>query len=102
MNEYRPGHLDLVIKCERTNELWRGAAHAGQPLREFCARFDLDIGGEPAQHIIEQRYLFVRIAARTSREQISDPVNDFEAMSGTGGGNRADSSSSTDRLSARA
>ena len=54
MNEYRPGHLDLVIKCERTNELWRGAAHAGQPLREFCARFDLDIGGEPAQHIIEQ------------------------------------------------
>ena len=90
MNEHRTRHLDLVIKCERTNELWRGAAHAGQPLRELCARFDLDISGEPAQHIIEQRYLFVRIAARTSREQISDPVNDFEAMSGTGGGNRAD------------
>jgi hypothetical protein len=39
-----------------------GAAHAGQPLRELCARFDLDISGEPAQHIVEQRYLFVRIA----------------------------------------
>ena len=59
-------------------------------LRELCARFDLDIGGEPAQHVIKQRDLFVRIAARSSRKQISDPVNDFEAMFGTGAGNRAD------------
>src|SRR6478672_1516772 len=102
MNEYRPGHLDLVIKCERTNELWRGAAHTGQPLREFCARFDLDIGGEPAQHIIEQRYLFVRIAARTSREQISDPVNDLRRCPALAVATGLISSSSTDRLSARA
>ena len=102
MNEHRTGHFDLVIKCERTNEVWRGAAHAGQPLRELCASFDLDISGEPAQHIIEQRYLFVRIAARTSREQISDPVNDFEASPALAVATGLISSSSTDRLSARA
>ena len=51
-------------------------------LRKLCARLDLDIGGELFEHVIEQRNLVKRIAARTRREQIGDTLNDPEALVG--------------------
>jgi hypothetical protein len=54
--------------------------HSSQPVGEFCTRLDLDIGAEPAQHIIEQRNLLVGVTARTGRKEIGDPVNDSDAV----------------------
>ena len=52
----------------------------GQMLGKLCARLDLDVGGELLEHVVEQRDLFVRIAARARRKQIGDALKDPQAL----------------------
>ena len=53
--------------------------------RKLCARLDLDVGGELLEHVIEQRNLVVRIAARARRKQIGDTLKDPQALVGAAG-----------------
>jgi hypothetical protein len=59
-------------------------------VREFCAHLNLDISRELLQHVIEQRNLLARIAARTRHEQVGDALKYPQALFHTAGGNRAD------------
>ena len=53
---------------------------AGQPARQPGARLDLDIGGQPLQHVVEQRDLPAGIAARAGHEQVGDALQDAQAF----------------------
>lgn len=64
--------------------------HAGQTFCKLRTRLDLDIGGQTAQHIVEQRNLFVRIVARAGGKQIGNPIDNSQTMFGGRGGDRAD------------
>ena len=80
MNQHRSRDLDGIVECQRTNHLRRSAFHICEMLGKLCARLDLDVGGELLEHVIEQRDLVVRIAARTRRKQIGDALKDPQAL----------------------
>jgi hypothetical protein len=76
--------------------------HANHPLGKFCTCLHLDIGAKPAQHIVEECNLFVRIVAGTGRKKIvmrSIILSRCRVLAVASG---LTSSSSTDRLCARA
>lgn len=63
MNEHGLGHFNCIVECKRADENGRSILHFRQPMCELRTRLDLDIGGKPAQHIVEQRNLLMGIAA---------------------------------------
>jgi hypothetical protein len=64
--------------------------HASHPLGKFCTCLHLDIGAKPAQHIVEECNLFVRIVAGTGRKKIGDAIDNSKPVPGAGCRKRAD------------
>ena len=86
MRQHRSGHLDGIVEGERADDLGRRVLRAGKAARELGARFDLDIDGEPLQHVVEYGDLLARIAARSGREQIGDAQQDPQTTLHIAGG----------------
>jgi hypothetical protein len=51
-------------------------------VRQRGARFHLDIGAKPQQHVIEQRQLLVRASARSGEKKIADTLQEQLAALG--------------------
>ncbi len=90
MDQHRLGNFDRIVESKRSNELGRGAFHAHEVMGEFGARLDFDVGGKLLEHVIEQCDLLVRIAARSGREEVCNPLKNSQALFGAAGGCRAD------------
>ena len=76
MGENGSRHLDLVAEGKQADDVGGSIVDAGQPLRELCARLDLDIGRELLQHHVKQLDLRAGIAPRSGHEQIGHAVHD--------------------------
>jgi len=73
--EHGSGDFDDIVEGKRTHQLRGCAVHAGQTFGKLRTCLDLDIGGQTAQHIVEQRDLFVRIVARAGGKQIGNSID---------------------------
>ena len=89
-HEYGPATSIASSKANVRTSFGGALSHAGQTFRKLCTRLDFDIGGQTAQHIVEQRDLFVGIAARAGGKQIGNSIDDSETVFGGRGGDRAD------------
>ena len=57
------GDLDLIVKGKLVDDIDRGIVEAGQPPCELRARRDLNLVGEPPDHLAEGPDLVVAVAA---------------------------------------
>ena len=90
MNQYRSRDINFIVESERSEEFGRTNFNVHEVMGELRARFDLDVGSELLQDIVEQCNLLVRIAARSGGKKVGNPLENSQALLTGAGSDRID------------
>ena len=70
--EHRPGNGNVVVLGERRHHAVRRIGHRRKPARQLGQRFGLDLLDQGADDVVEQRDVFVAVAARAVEKETGD------------------------------